>query len=219
MKRSRRLLLLEDDAVLLETLYDALTRTGYEVCSAKHGEEALTLSAGKRFDLYILDINVPYIDGLSLLEALRGSGDTTPAIFLTSRGGEAATVAGFEHGCDDYLTKPFSLNELKARIAALLRRTGGGLAIVRDDIALDLSAHTLQIGGKEATLSQIEMQMLHLFLSHPGHIFSIDEIIERLYRDTTPSATVIRVHISKINALFPEKRIVNIRGVGYRYAR
>ncbi len=217
MKHSGRLLLLEDDAVLLETLHDELTRCGYEVYVAKHGEAALTESAARRYDLYILDINVPYIDGLSLLDSLRQSGDTTPAIFLTSRRGEADTIAGFAHGCDDYLTKPFSLGELKARIAALLRRTGGGMLLRHDDIELDLAHHILRIGGKEVALSHKEMEILHLFLSHPGRLFSTDEIIERLYRDTLPSTTVIRVHISKINALFPEKRIVNVRGAGYRY--
>lgn len=214
---SASILLLEDDIVLLETLGNELTEAGYRVSATRHGESALDMTAQQRFDLYLFDINVPYISGLELLRQLRVSGDDTPAIFLTSRQEERDRITGFENGCDDYLVKPFSMAELKMRITALLRRTKGPEALVIDDLYIDRRQQVVRIGGREIELDPRALAILHLFASHPNQIITIEEIIEKLYRDSEPSYTVIRVHISKINALFESRRIVNIRGVGYRY--
>jgi len=211
-----RILILEDDTVLRETLVAELAER-YEVESAGHGRDFLDHTFRNRYDLYLLDINVPYIDGLTLLDELRVSGDETPAIFLSSRGEELERMEGFRAGADDYLVKPFSLGELKLRIEAILRRTYAGNVLERDDIVLDLECNTLNIGGEPYHIERKELEILHLFLSRPGQILTVDQIAEAIYRDRIPSPTVIRVHLSKINALFSEKRIHNIRGVGYRY--
>jgi DNA-binding response OmpR family regulator len=211
------ILLLEDDIVLLETLSNELTEAGYRVSATRHGESALEMTAQQRFDLYLFDINVPYISGLELLGQLRESGDDTPSIFLTSRQEETDRIAGFENGCDDYLVKPFSMAELKMRISTLLRRVNGPEALVVDDLYIDRQQQRVRIDGRDIELDPHALAILHLFASQPNRIITIEEIIEKLYRDSEPSHTVIRVHISKINALFESRRIVNIRGVGYRY--
>lgn len=211
------ILLLEDDLVLLESLCDELEEEGYKVNKAKHGKELLDLTYKQHFDLYILDIHVPYIDGLTLLSELRAANDTTPAIFLTSKKEESDKIAGFQAGCDDYLVKPFSLYELKLRVKALLRRTTQEQLLHFDDISIDVAHNLLQIEGKNVVIDQKALEILALFIANPNAVITMEQIIEALYRDKVPSYTVIRVHISKINALFETKRIVNIRGVGYRY--
>lgn len=213
----KRLLILEDDIVLLETLHAEL-QFEYDVDMAKHGEEVLDLTAEKKYDLYIFDINVPYISGLTLLKELHSSGDTTAAIFLTSKNKDVDKIKGFESGCDDYLTKPFSMDELKLRISALLRRTSTSNMISHEDIDIDLKNNYLGINGTEAILDHKALAMLHLFISYPKTVFSQMDIVDRIYEGIAPSSTVIRVHISKINTLFgTQKRIKNIRGIGYRY--
>ena len=159
----------------------------------------------------------PYIDGLTLLSELRTANDTTPAIFLTSKKEESDKIAGFQAGCDDYLVKPFSLYELKLRVKALLRRTTQEQLLHFDDISIDVEHNLLQIDGKNVVIDQKALEILALFIANPNAVITMEQIIEALYRDKVPSYTVIRVHISKINALFETKRIVNIRGVGYRY--
>lgn len=213
----KRLLILEDDVVLLETLHAEL-QLEYDVDMAKHGEAVLDLTAEKKYDLYIFDINVPYISGLTLLQELRSSSDTTAAIFLTSKNKDLDKIKGFESGCDDYLTKPFSMTELKLRISALLRRTTASDMISHEDIDIDLKNNYVSICGIQAILDRKALEMLHLFISYPKTVFSQMDIVDRIYEGSAPSSTVIRVHISKINTLFgTQKRIKNIRGVGYRY--
>lgn len=210
------ILILEDDPVLLETLKLELEER-YRVETAGDGRCFLDHTFHHRYDLYLMDINVPEIDGLTLLEELRFSGDDTPAIFLSARREELERMEGFRAGCDDYLGKPFSIGELKLRIEALLRRSGRGSRLVCDEIEIDRERNRLIIDGQEHTLEPKELEILRLFLAHPGEVITIDRIVREIYGHREPSPTVIRVHISKINALFARKRIHNLRGVGYRY--
>lgn len=213
----RKLLILEDDIVLRETL-EAELQNDYAVDTAKHGEEVLALTFDHHYDLYLFDINVPYIDGLTLLHDLRSVGDDTPTLLLTSKNTESDRIKGFNVGCDDYLGKPFSLRELKLRIHAIIKRTHGLQITSYDDIYLDLENNYITINNKPITLHKKRLEILHLFINHPNVIFSYDDIIKRIYTDNDVSDTVIRVHISKINELFGnEKRIRNIRGKGYKY--
>jgi len=214
-----KILLLEDDLVLLETLCDELYLAGYSVDTAKHGKEFFDLSFQNSYHLYILDINVPFIDGLTLLKELRNAGDKTPAIFLTSKNTEQDKIDGFEIGCDDYLVKPFSLHELKLRVKALLRRIYQEDFICYDDIIIDKKHYKVKIQDKEMSLDKKVIDILHLFISQPNTILTFNDIVESIYREKVPSATVVRVHISKINALFDKKRIINVRGIGYCYEK
>ncbi|MBT8349564.1 MAG: response regulator transcription factor [Sulfurovum sp.] len=213
----KKILLLEDDIVLRETVEDELHEANYTVEVAIHGEAVLDLTLKNRYDLYIFDINVPYIDGVTLLKELRESGDNTPAIFLTSRSEEPDIIRGFQIGCDDYVVKPFSILELKLRIDAILKRTVKKKTICFEDIELDLKNNYLSINSQSVEVHQKTAELLHFFISHPGQTFSFDDIINNLYHEKIPSHTVIRVHISHINALFEQRRIINIRGIGYRY--
>lgn len=212
-----KILLLEDDTVLLETLAEELEDEGYYVDRAKHGGIVYDFTFSTKYDLYIFDVNVPYVDGFTLLEELRKSGDETPLIFLTSKNQEKDKDAGFESGCDDYLCKPFSISELKHRIKAILKRTLPPEQTSYKDVVIDLEQKYLQIASKTVETEYKTLQLLHLFVNNPDKIISMDEIIEEIYAPHQPSLTVIRVHISKINALFEEKRVLNIRGLGYRY--
>ena len=214
-----KILLLEDDLVLLETLSDELSLEGYSVDTAKHGKEFFDLSFKNSYHLYILDINVPFIDGLTLLQELRNAEDNTAAIFLTSNNTEQNKIDGFEIGCDDYLVKPFSLHELKLRVKALFRRIHQENFIHYDDILIDRKHYQLKIDDKEVVVDKKVIDILHLFISQPNTILTLDDIMESAYTEKVPTATVIRVHISKINALFEKKRIINVRGVGYRYEK
>ena len=211
------ILLLEDDLVLLESLCDELEDEGYSVSKAKHGKELLDLTYQQSYDLYILDVHVPYIDGITLLNELRSAQDTTAAIFLTSKNRESDKIAGFQAGCDDYLIKPFSLHELKLRIKALLRRTTQEKCLSLDDITIDVEHNLLLINTQNAIIDQKALEILALFIAKPNAVITMEQIIDEVYQNKVPSYTVIRVHISKINALFQKKRIINIRGVGYRY--
>lgn len=212
-----KVLVLEDDSTLLETLHDELSDWGYQVDTAKHGEDVLLHTYQNKYDLYVFDINVPYIDGITLLEELRKSADKTPTILLTSKKDISDKIKGFESGCDDYITKPFSLIELKHRINIILKRTNKEDVVSYNDIAINLKNNTLVIKGNVLTIDRKLMEIIHLFLTNPNEIFSYNDIIDKLYKDKIPTFTVIRVHISKINSLFDKKIINNVRGLGYRY--
>jgi len=212
-----KLLVMEDDQVLLETLEEELTAHGYQVCAARHGDEALSYIFKNNYDLYIFDINVPFIDGLTILQELRDSVDFTPAILLTSKNTEQDKITGFKSGCDDYMTKPFSIVELKCRIDAILKRRNVENIIEQDGIKIDLKHNILEIYNKSVMVDKKALEILHLLLSHRNTVISYEEIIEHLYKNKIPSLTVIRVHISKINSLLDKKLIKNIRGIGYIY--
>jgi len=212
-----KILILEDDLVLLETLYDEFSLEHYNVDIAKNGQEVLDLTYKNKYDLYIFDINVPYIKGTSLLKALRDADDTTPAIFLTSMHEEENIIEGFNSGCDDYMVKPFSLQELKLRVKAILKRYGKNTNSTYKDVNLDVESNYLKIGDTEYIVDRKELQILALFIFNPQKVISYETIIQELYHDKIPSNTVIRVHISNINKLFRHKRIKNIRAVGYIY--
>lgn len=212
-----KILILEDDLVLLETLYDEFSLENYVVDMAKNGQEVLEFTYKNRYDLYIFDINVPYIKGTALLKELRDANDVTPAIFLTSMHEEKNIIDGFKSGCDDYMVKPFSLHELKLRVKAILKRCGNNTTCEHDDVRIDIEKHYLKIDDTEYKVDYKELQILSLFILNPQKIISYDTIIQKVYHNKMPSNTVIRVHISHINKLFKEKRIKNIRGSGYIY--
>ena len=212
-----KILILEDDLVLLETLYDEFLAEDYVVDMAKNGQEVLELTYQNNYDLYIFDINVPYIKGTSLLKELRDAEDTTPAIFLTSMHEEENIIDGFNSGCDDYMVKPFSLQELKLRVKAILKRYGKNSHSNYKDVSIDLESNYLKIGDTEHVVDHKELQIFSLFILNPKKVISYETIVQEIYNDKIPSNTVIRVHISNINKLFKQKRIKNIRAVGYIY--
>lgn len=211
-----RILVLEDDLLLGETIADLLEEAEYDVVLCRHGQEALDATYASRFDLYLLDINVPQIDGITLLQELRGSDDATPAIFLTSYSQKSKRREGFESGADDYIVKPFDNDELLWRITALLRRSGAVLPC-DGGLCLDETEQTVSKEGAVLNLTRKEYELLALLIRHRGKTVTKLMIEEVLWPGADePSEGALRVYVNRIKHLIGAERIENIRGVGYR---
>jgi DNA-binding response OmpR family regulator len=212
-----RILLLEDDLLFGESMVDVLEEEGFEVTLCRNGQVALDEIYKSQFDLYLLDINVPLIDGLSLLKELRRADDTTPSIYLTSHQEIDILSQAFEIGADDYLKKPFHTDELLVRMQALLRRNKGKSRRCVGELCLDELHKCVLLGGKELPLSLKEYQLMALFIRHAGEIVTKEMIMDTLW---SPSEMIsdgaIRVYINRLKQEVGSERIVNIRGLGYR---
>ncbi len=218
----RKILLLEDDASLHETIREDLEEQGYVVISAYDGHEAQDRLYEHRFDLLLLDVNVPEVDGFALLEAARAEGVDAPAIFLTARESVEDLEKGFHSGADDYLRKPFALRELRVRIETLLKRTYSPQRRERIDLGrevyYDLKARSLETPEGTVTLGRKEGRLLELFLRHPGEILSHERIYDALWEyPEEPSDNSLRTYIKKLRKLLGRERIVSIKKQGYRY--
>ena len=211
------ILLLEDDLLFSETLQDWLEEEGYSVQRAGDPHTAFDLCYSRRFDLYLFDINLPFQNGLRTFAELRESGDTTPVIFLTSREDRASLLEGFDLGADDYLKKPVDLEELSARIAAVLRRhrREGSCRIGRYE--MDARGRELLLDGEPLKLGRKIYDLLELLVSRAGETVTGEEIRDYLWRaGEAASDGAVRVYITRLKKLFPEA-IENVRGVGYRF--
>ena len=214
---SSKLLLLEDDVLFGETLVDLLEDAGYEVSLFLNGKDALDATFCTQYDLYLLDINVPLLDGVSLLRALRNAEDTTPAIFLTSHTDKEMLKKSFLSGGDDYLTKPFDTDELLLRLEALLKRSKKSVSEKIGHFQHD--AHHKSISYKENVLelSKKEYELLVILLINHNQNVTKELILEELWSaNDGGSEGAIRVYINRLKQLLPEVKIENIRGIGYR---
>ncbi|MBD3800202.1 MAG: response regulator transcription factor [Campylobacterales bacterium] len=211
------ILLLEDDLLLGETLGDLLEDEGYTVHWCHNGQEALDVTFEESFDLYLLDINVPQVDGLTLLSELRSAADTTPTIFLTSHKEKEKRKKGFTVGADDYLTKPFDNDELLWRITALLRRSGRLNGLCNGRLCHDAEHHTVLFDGNALELTRKEYDLLTLLMRHCNKTVTKAMIEEVLWSaGQSGSEGAVRVYINRIKQLIGTEMIENIRGVGYR---
>ncbi|MGD9971238.1 MAG: response regulator transcription factor [Sulfuricurvum sp.] len=214
---SIKILVLEDDLLFGESMVDVLEEEGFEVRLCRNGHEALDATFKSRFDLYLLDINVPLLDGLSLLKELRGANDETPAIYLTSHKELDILSEAFEIGAADYLKKPFDTDELLIRIHALLRRKKAVGCIEAGDLFLDEEHKSVKLGGKILSLSLKEFQLMALLIRNIGETVTKEMIMDTLW---TPSEMIsdgaIRVYINRLKQEIGSDRIINVRGVGYR---
>lgn len=209
-------MLLEDDRLFSETLVDFLDSLGYEIECAMDGQKALELSNKNRYAIYLLDAKVPLVDGFEFLKIVRDEGDPTPAIFITSANTKESLLRGFQSGCDDYLKKPFDLDELALRIKAILQR---GQAMnerikIEKSVSLSLENHTLEINNKAHKLSPQECELLKLLAFSRGRVVLKDEIYDALWSGKENSSA-LRVYISRLKSLLGDERVENIRGVGY----
>ena len=183
----------------------------------RNGQQALDLTYTEQFDLYLLDINVPLINGLSLLRDLRSADDTTPAIFLTSYQDKDTLMEGFEIGADDYLKKPFDMDELLLRITALLRRFKGESIHRFGDLSVDETHKTVTREGKMLNLTVKEYQLLSLLIRHAEKVVTKEMIMTELWSASENiSDGAIRVYINRLKSELGADKIENIRGVGYR---
>ncbi|HQR73061.1 MAG TPA: response regulator transcription factor [Sulfurovum sp.] len=213
-----KILLLEDDVILQEIIEEFLVENGYEVESFFDGEKALDAIAVGGYDMLLLDVNVPNIDGFEILKYLRDIGNTTPAIYITSLAGVDDLKKGFELGADDYLKKPFELEELNARIKYIIKRYRLQEEIEFDGMKFIPKAHQIIMQDKVIEMRQKEAQVLEYFIRNAGKIISCDEIIENIWEDDNiPAHATIRTYIKNLRKMFDKEYFENIKGEGYRF--
>jgi two-component system phosphate regulon response regulator PhoB len=219
------ILVAEDENALVTLLRYNLERAGYRVLEARDGEEALLIAAEETLDLVILDWMMPQLSGIEVCRRLRGRQETrnVPIIMLTARGEESDRVRGLDTGADDYLTKPFSMTELLARLRALLRRIRPSLAddVVRvGDIEIDRAAHRVRRGGVEVHLGPTEYRLLDHLIQHPGRVFSREQLLDAVWgSDIYVEARTVDVHVGRLrkalNLAGSEDPIRTVRSAGY----
>lgn len=213
-----KVLLLEDDVILQEIIEEFLLEQGYEVESFFDGEKALDTIGSGSYDMLLLDVNVPGIDGFEILSYLREIGNTTPAIYITSLSGINDLKKGFGLGADDYLKKPFELEELKARIEHIIRIYRLQEEIEFDGMKFIPKAHQIFMNGRVIEMRQKEAQVLEYFIRNAGKIISCDEIIENVWDDEhVPAHATIRTYIKNLRKMFEKEYFENIKGEGYRF--
>ncbi|MEH6472320.1 MAG: response regulator transcription factor [Halopseudomonas sp.] len=214
-----RLLLIEDDPLLGEGIKQGFTLQGETLDWLRTGQHALDAIASSEFDLMILDLGLPDIDGLEVIRDMRRAGNALPVLILTARDQVSDRVKGLDSGADDYLIKPFDMDELYARVRALLRRHSGFSApkLSYGEIKVDPASREVHRNGESINLSRREYSLLIEFLHHPGQVFTRDQLSERLYgwNDEVESNTV-EVHIHHLRKKLGSALIKTVRGVGYR---
>ncbi|MGD9905611.1 MAG: response regulator [Vicinamibacterales bacterium] len=226
-------LVVEDDAHIRELLALHLGLEGLELTVVGDGREAVARLAATRFDLVVLDLMLPAVDGLTVCKTLRRSGPNadTPVLMLTARGEEADTVLGLESGADDYLAKPFGVREFVARVRALLRRPRAGAAVDSADrplavhgVEVDPARRRVRVRGREVDLTAQEFRLLHLLASHPGIVFSREALLSRVWPDetfVTPRSvdTLVKRLRKRIEVDTDSPALVlTVWGAGYKFA-
>jgi two-component system, OmpR family, response regulator QseB len=214
-----RLLLVEDDAMIGEAVRAGLKREGFAVDWVHAVAAAAQALASEPFELLLLDLGLPGADGLELLKSLRARGEALPVLIITARDAVSDRVLGLDAGADDYLTKPFDLDELAARIRALLRRKSGRAASSLEHlgVVLDPASHRVTQQGGEVALSPREFALLQLLMERPGAILSRAQIEERLYGwGEEVESNAVEVHIHGLRRKLGAQFILTVRGVGYR---
>lgn len=214
-----KILLLEDDELFCETIEDFLDDEGFDVSIANSSDDALTLNYAQKFDLYLLDINVPGMNGLELLKSLRESGDNTPTIYLTSYKDKDTLKEGFLSGADDYLTKPVDLEELLLRIHSLLKRSGKQIVnvVLHDGLEYNPSTRRILQNGVDLNVAVKVIQLFELCIENRGSIVTKEMIVDALWNiDEEYSEGSIRVYINNLKKVLGKDSIVNVKGVGYK---
>jgi two-component system response regulator RegX3 len=226
-------LVVEDEESFIEALVVGLKREGFRVKVARDGVEALELFDASRPDLVLLDVMLPRMSGIDVCREIRSRGSRVPIIMVTAKGSEIDTVVGLEVGADDYVTKPYRLRELVARMRAVMRRTPSedallattGDAIAVGDVALDPMRHEVRVRGDEVALPLKEFELLELLLDNAGRVLTRDTLIDRVWGPHYVGDTkTLDVHIKRLRTKVEDDpshptRITTIRGLGYRYER
>jgi DNA-binding response OmpR family regulator len=214
-----RLLLVEDDPMIGESIKEGLLGDGYAVDWLRDGQAAELALSTVTYDLLLLDLGLPRKQGMDVLHALRNRGNELPVLILTARDSTADRVAGLDAGADDYLVKPFDLDELLARIRALLRRRVARTRsrIVHGGVTLDLASHEVQFDGAPVKLSSREFSVLRALLDNPGSVVSKAQLEEKLYGwDAEVESNTVDVYVHHLRKKFGSDFIKNVRGVGYK---
>ncbi len=224
-----RVLIVEDDHAMAVALRDGFSYEGFEVDVADDGERGLELARSADTDLMILDLMLPKKSGLEVCKCLRDEGSTLPIIMLTARGQEIDKVLGLKLGADDYVTKPFSFMELRARVDAVLRRSApdsgrrGGGAHDFGSFSVDLDHHIAHKNGEEIALTPREFHLLDHFISHRGEVVTRDELLDNVWGyDTIPFTRTVDTHIAKLRKKIEDdpsdpRLIVTVHRLGYKF--
>ena len=216
-----RVLIVEDEPTIAAQLTDALTAAGYAVDVAGNGVDAHFQGSDENqpFDAVVLDLGLPQMDGLTVLKKWRTAGRTMPVLILTARDNWHEKVSGIDAGADDYLTKPFHMEELLARLRALIRRAGGHASaeLVCGPIVLDTRQSRVTVGGQALTLTSHEYRVLDYLMHHPERVISRSDLIEHIYaQDFDRDSNTVEVFIARLRKKLPEGAIETVRGLGYR---
>ncbi len=219
-----RILLVEDDLRLQKQISERLRQEGYAVDLSGDGQEGLYMATDYPVDLAIVDLGLPLLSGIELIKALRQEGKIYPVLILTARSEWQEKVEGLEAGADDYLTKPFHIEELLARIQALLRRTGGHASpeVTFEPVRINLSSQQVYLADEPLTLTSFEYKLLEYFVLHPDSVVTKMELNEHLYdEDADPDSNVLEVLLGRLRKkLDPDgalQPIETLRGRGYRF--
>lgn len=215
-----RILLVEDDAVLRAQLHDALVRNGYAVDETDNGRDAQHWGENTDFDAVVLDLGLHIIDGLSVLKRWRDANRTIPVLILTARDNWHEKVAGIDAGADDYLTKPFHMEELLARLRALIRRAAGlaSPVLCAGALSLDTRSGRVSLAGQPLALTSHEFKVLDYLMHRPGVVISRTELTEHIYaQDFDRDSNTIEVFVGRLRKKIPPGLIETVRGLGYRW--
>ncbi len=214
-----RILLVEDEPTLAAQLAEAVSAAGYAVDAADNGVDAHFLGDSEPFDAVVLDIGLPRMDGISVLKKWRAAGRVMPVLILTARDTWHEKVAGIDAGADDYLTKPFHMEELLARLRALIRRAGGRASaeLTCGPLSLDTRSSRASVAGRALTLTSHEYRVLSYLMHHQGEVVSRGELVEHIYaQDFDRDSNTVEVFIGRLRKKLPPELIETVRGLGYR---
>jgi two-component system OmpR family response regulator len=214
-----RVLLVEDEAALADQLASALGASGYAVDRADDGRRAEFLGSTERYDAIVLDLGLPSMDGLTLLRRWRDTGVRAPVLVLTARGTWHDKVLGIDSGADDYVSKPFQMEEVLARLRALIRRSSGLASPVlhNGNLVLDPRSARVTLNGALVRLTTHEFRVLSYLMHHGGRVVSQSELVEHIYeRDADRDSNTVEVFIARLRKKVGATAIVTVRGLGYR---
>lgn len=216
-----KILLLEDDLNLSDTVCDYLEEKGFEVICVYDGEEALSSIYENRFDLLLLDVNVPIKNGFQVLKEIRKDGNDTPAIYITSLNSMDSLEQGYSSGCDDYIRKPFELKELLIRIQTILKREfsqKNEIVNITETITFNSISSELKDADKEIKLNLKELKLLKFFLQHPNELLVHDRIYDYVWDyDEEYSDNSLRTYIKNLRKILGKDKIVSLKKLGYRF--
>ncbi len=226
---AKRILLVDDEPLIVKGLKFALEQDGYEIDSAEDGETAVQKIESGKYDLILLDVMLPKLSGIEVCQTVREKSDV-PIIMLTAKGEDMDKILGLEYGADDYMTKPFNILEVKARIKTILRRVGGGrdtakLDIVLGDLHINIGSRSVSAHGENINLTVKEFDLLQLFMNNPGRVYSREELLETIWGfDYLGDFRTVDVHIRRLREkIEPDpanpRYIMTKWGVGYFFAQ
>ena len=225
---AKRILLVDDEPLILKGLRFTLEQEGYEILTAADGEEALQVFFDEPVDLVLLDVTLPKLDGIQVCQRIRESSNV-PILMLTAKGEDMDKILGLEYGADDYMTKPFNILEVKARIRTIFRRTAmmqresGQRVITVRDMQLNVNNRSVTVGGREVNLTAKEFDLLHLFVTNRGKVFSRENLLETIWKyDYLGDLRTVDVHIRRLREKIEKvpsqpEYIFTKWGVGYYF--